>query len=496
MGAAAVIAGILAQVEEFLDVDVPGFEIGADSALALAALIDGNSGVIGHLEEGHDALAFAIGALDMGAKAAHRGPVIAQTARVFGQQRVVLDRLEDAFEVIGHGGEKARAELGTQRARIEQGRRRGHEGKARQQVVKLDGAGFAVDFADGEAHGDAHEERLRQLEDVAFDMQEIAIIEGLQAQILELLVALGLDGGGDALEVEAGQLRIDQLGVDAGAQVMGEIFGVAGGHVGVGRLIGAAGDEAECLAAQLVEQQASRDQRVIGLGFNEGARGKDGGKRQLVERDAVIEVAAGFAENGLRGGALEAGAGLLDDGEQARFIDWDRGTIGQLHRQRQGWSYRGGMAGGAGAGALLAVEHIGAGDLLVLAAHQRQLDLVLHVLDVEHPAILGATRERGEHVIGQGFDDLVHPARGGGLVALDGEECLGERHGDLALVERHQRAIALEDGIARRGGGMNLQLRHRTQEPRRWWCGGLRRGRNLTNGQADACTRGTPRPWT
>ncbi len=69
--AAAVVAGVLAQVEELLDVDVPGLEIGADGALALAALVDGDRGVVGDLEERHDALALAVGALDVRAEAAH-----------------------------------------------------------------------------------------------------------------------------------------------------------------------------------------------------------------------------------------------------------------------------------------------------------------------------------------------------------------------------------------------------------------------------------------
>jgi hypothetical protein len=44
MGAAAVVARVLAQIEELLDVDVPGFEIGADGALALAAIVDQRGG--------------------------------------------------------------------------------------------------------------------------------------------------------------------------------------------------------------------------------------------------------------------------------------------------------------------------------------------------------------------------------------------------------------------------------------------------------------------
>jgi hypothetical protein len=127
VGAAAVVAGILAQIEEFLDVDMPGFEIGADRALALAALVDGDGRVIGDLEERHDALAFPIGALDMGAKPAHRRPVIAQPARIFGEQRIVLDALEDGVEIVADGGQKAGGKLRAARAGIEQSRRGGHE---------------------------------------------------------------------------------------------------------------------------------------------------------------------------------------------------------------------------------------------------------------------------------------------------------------------------------------------------------------------------------
>jgi hypothetical protein len=63
--AAAVVTGVLAQVEEFLDVEVPGFQVGAHRALALATLVDRDGGVVDHLEEGHDALALAVGALDV-----------------------------------------------------------------------------------------------------------------------------------------------------------------------------------------------------------------------------------------------------------------------------------------------------------------------------------------------------------------------------------------------------------------------------------------------
>ena len=63
--AAAIVAGVLAQLEELLDVEVPGLEVRADGALALAALVHRHRGVVDDLEERHHALALAVGALDV-----------------------------------------------------------------------------------------------------------------------------------------------------------------------------------------------------------------------------------------------------------------------------------------------------------------------------------------------------------------------------------------------------------------------------------------------
>ena len=144
VGAAAVVAGVLAQLEEFLDVEVPGLEVGADRALALAALVDRDRGVVHHLQERHHALRLAVGALDVGAQRAHRRPVVAQAAGVLGEQRVFLDRVVDAVEVVGHRGQVAGRELRAQRAGVEQRRRRAHEVEGRQHVVELDRARLAV----------------------------------------------------------------------------------------------------------------------------------------------------------------------------------------------------------------------------------------------------------------------------------------------------------------------------------------------------------------
>src|SRR5690606_12403417 len=100
MGSPAVVAGVLAQVEELFDVDVPRLEVGAYRALALAALVDSDGGIVRDLQKGYDALAKAVGAPDMRAKAADRRPVVAEPARIFGEKRIVLDALEDRLEVV------------------------------------------------------------------------------------------------------------------------------------------------------------------------------------------------------------------------------------------------------------------------------------------------------------------------------------------------------------------------------------------------------------
>ena len=83
MGATTVIARVFAQLQEFFDIEVPGFQVSADRAFALAALVDCHCRVIDDFQEGHDTLGFSIGALDVGAQRAHTGPVVAQAARKF-----------------------------------------------------------------------------------------------------------------------------------------------------------------------------------------------------------------------------------------------------------------------------------------------------------------------------------------------------------------------------------------------------------------------------
>jgi hypothetical protein len=55
-------------------------------------------------------------------------------------------------------------------------------------AVELDGARFAVDLVQRQAHRDAHEERLRQFDAAVVDVQEVAVVQRLQTEIAELQI--------------------------------------------------------------------------------------------------------------------------------------------------------------------------------------------------------------------------------------------------------------------------------------------------------------------
>ena len=61
---ARLVAGVVAQLEELLDVGVPGLQVHAAGALALAALVHRRHRGVQRLQPGHDAVGVAVGALD------------------------------------------------------------------------------------------------------------------------------------------------------------------------------------------------------------------------------------------------------------------------------------------------------------------------------------------------------------------------------------------------------------------------------------------------
>ena len=96
---------------------------------------------------------------------------------------------------------------------------------------------LAVDLAQREAHRDAHEERLRQFDPRAAHMQEVTVVERLQAEKLELQIALGLQRGGEPVEIETGEFGIEQFGRECrSSHSRGNIRAYRVGHLGLRRL--------------------------------------------------------------------------------------------------------------------------------------------------------------------------------------------------------------------------------------------------------------------
>lgn len=228
-----------------------------------------------------------------------------------------------------------------------------------------------------------------------------------------------------------------------------------------------------------------------------------------------------LGENGVGRNALQPGAGLRDHRGEPLQIQRHEAAVGRLHMQRR----RGGgrrplprnLGLGALARALRAIEHIGARDLVMLAAHQRKFGLILNVLDVKGAPGIGAARQSGDDLIGEFGDDVMHAPRGRGGVALDGQERFRQRQRNLGGIERRNRPVASNDLIARLVRGRRRRDRRRqTHDTRRrcsfrserhwpktpWYVAGRGHGGGACRSFNGKCRKpakrptGTPRPGT
>ncbi len=283
-------------------------------------------------------------------------------------------------------------------------------------------------------------------------MNEIAVVQRLQAEVGELLVALGLERLAEVVEIELEQLAVEQFEIGGFFHVVSEIIAVAFRHFGESRGRRAIVDKTERFGAQLVEQQARGDLRILGFAVDQAARAHDHGRADVLERYAVEQVFQGFIVNALCTDGFESVAGFVDNGFQARGIERLDTAILALHRDLDAFLVVGrftriDLALRACGGALFAVEHVGARDLLLAVAHQREFDLVLDILDVEGAAVGLAPGQGRNYQIGQLFDGFVDAGRRRGLAALDREKGLGHRDRDLVLVETGQLAVAADDVV-------------------------------------------------
>ena len=273
-------------------------------------------------------------------------------------------------------------------------------------------------------------------------MQEIAVVQRLQAEVVELQVAAGVERRAQARQVELHQLLVQQFGLHALLDELREIFGVALGHLRLRDFI------AQDFVADRVQQQPRGGAGVGGLLFHQRARRQDGGLEDLVHRHAVVQVAAGLGQDRLGLDVVaEAGAGRLDQRAQRRHVQRhalaavDDVQLGRPGRRRRGLAR-------ALLRAPLPVQHVGARDLVVAAAHEAEFDVVLDVLDVEGAAAGARAQQRAHDGRGELVDRLAHAGRGRALGAVHGEEGLHQRHRDLVRLEADHGAVAADDLVA------------------------------------------------
>ena len=95
---------------------------------------------------------------------------------------------------------------------------------------------------------------------------------------------------------------------------------------------------------------------------------------------------------------------------------------------------------------------------MVTAAHQAELDLVLHIFNVESTAARARTHQCADHRLGQAINGFTNAGRGRTLRAMHSQK--GFHHGDRDLVglKRNDGTVAANDLVlaVRRGGGLGF----------------------------------------
>ena len=232
--------------------------------------------------------------------------------------------------------------------------------------------------------------------------------------------------------------------------------------------------EGERLGAEFVEQQPRRDVGVVRLLLDQGARRHDEGRAHVLRRDAVVHVRARLGDDAPRIHVMQALAGLADQRFDAAHVEELAVRAGEGeagHRRLFGT-----LPLRPDARAFLPVEHVVPRHLVLAGAHQRQLHLILDVLDVDRAAGREPPLEDAGHLKGQGRD-LFADARGGrGRAALHREKGLRHRDFDLVVGVGRDRAVALDDAELPRRGGREGRGDRRDAWPGVGGAGGFRGG--------------------
>ena len=367
----AVVAVVRAQREEFGQVAMPRVQVHRHGALPHAQLVDRHGRVVRQANPTDDAAGRPVEPADGAARRAHLAEVQAHAAAVLAHLREVVDAAVDAVQAVGHRVDEARRQLMERLARVRQrGRGHGHLERG-QHVVEAAHPSQALGrvLLHGEVQRDAEEHLLRRLERRALvRADDVAVEQQLQTRIGEQVVAGGVEEGGGLAQLGGRVVLQDVVAVEAlfgeEGHLLRERLDMAGGHALVEGAVElhheqARGDDlpARCLLGGQLDGRLDEHGQLLvvgGVGFRE-------------RLELVVQV---------RELVFLAGELLLHGGQHAR----QRGDAGQLRAQA--------LAGGALAGAVLAVQDVAFELLVVVRLHERALDEVLHVLDRDGAAVL------------------------------------------------------------------------------------------------------------
>ena len=275
--APGVLAGVVAQLQELLDVRVPRLEVHARRALAPAALVDRGDGRVQRAQPRHDPVRVPVGAADQRAARAHPRPLHADAARELRQPRDLLVTLVDRLQLVARRVQQvARGHLGVPGAGVEQRRRAGQVRQRRHQPVEADRLRRRV----RQSTRDTQQPVLRPLDHRAAVRvaQQVAVVDGAQAEVLEPPVGVVVHG-----VVELARVR----GHERRGLVADQPLGVADRD----RLAERVDALPPHLLVDVGGEQPGGEPRVLRLLRDELGRGLDRQPVQLLGGRAVVQAA-------------------------------------------------------------------------------------------------------------------------------------------------------------------------------------------------------------
>ena len=124
-------------------------------------------------------------------------------------------------------------------------------------------------------------------------MQEVAVIQGLQAEVIKLQITAGFEGSTQAWQVKLQHGWVEQLVVHAFFDELREVLGIVLAHVSVQHFF------AQHFFGDGVHQQTCGGVGVVWVFFDQRTCGQDGGLVNLVHGHAVVQVAHGLSHDGV-----------------------------------------------------------------------------------------------------------------------------------------------------------------------------------------------------